>query len=153
MAPGEIKTTRARSAAGAPEDAARLVGELAAQGVVAIIGQPEGVVRGHVQAVGAAEHALAPRAQKVAVAIEHDHRVRAAIERVDAVLPVDAHRGHVGVELAARRQLGPVVDDLVAIGARAQDDRHAHLRGEQCRTAGHSTAMRRDCRTVDTLSR
>ena len=48
----------------------------------------------------------------------------AAVERVDPVLRVDADRGDVGVELLPRRQLRPVVDDLVAIRARAQDDRH-----------------------------
>jgi hypothetical protein len=92
--------------------------------VVAVVGQPQGLVGRHVDAVGAMEHALAPGAQEVAVAIQHDHRVLAPIERVDAILLVDAHRGDVGVEFLPRRQLCPAVDDLVSIGARAQDDRH-----------------------------
>ena len=46
------------------------------------------------------------------------HGVRAAVERVDPILRVDADRRDVGVELTAGRQLRPVVDDLVAIGAR-----------------------------------
>ena len=41
-----------------------------ADGVVAVVGQPQRVVGRHVHAVRAAEHALAPRAQEVAVAVE-----------------------------------------------------------------------------------
>ena len=92
--------------------------------VVAVVGQPDRVVGRHVDAVRAVEHPLAPGAQEVAVAVEHDHRVLAAVEDVDVVLLVDPDRGDVGVELPPRRQLRPVVDDLVAVGARAQYDRH-----------------------------
>jgi hypothetical protein len=38
------------------------------------------------------KRALAPRAQEIALAIEHDDRMLAAIERVDAVLAVDRDR-------------------------------------------------------------
>ncbi len=93
-------------------------------GVVAVVGQPQGLVGRHVDAVGAMKDTFAPGAQEVAVAIQHDHRVLAPIECVDAILLVDPDRGDVGVELLPRRQLRPAVDDLVPIGARAQDDRH-----------------------------
>ena len=79
--------------------------------------------------VRAAKQALAPRAQEIAVAVEDAHRVRAAIEGVHAILRVDADGRDVGVELHARRQLGPVIDDLVAILARPKDDRHLNLLG------------------------
>jgi len=92
--------------------------------VVAVVGQPQRVVGRHVDAVRAPEHSFAPGAQKISVAVEHDHRVLATIECVHPVLLVDADRGDVGVELPTRRQLRPAVDDLVTIGARAQDDRH-----------------------------
>ena len=93
-------------------------------GVIAVVGQPERVVRRHVETVGPTEHAFTPGAQEVAVPVEHDHGMLAPVECVHPVLLVDAHRGDVGVELAPRRQLRPLVDDLVAIRARAQDDRH-----------------------------
>ncbi len=96
-------------------------------GVVAVVGEPESVVRRHVDAVRAAKHPFAPGAQEVALAVEHDHRVLAPIEGVHPVLRVDPDRGHVGVELPPRRQLRPVVDDLVPIGARAQNDRLRHV--------------------------
>jgi len=78
----------------------------------------------------AAKHAFAPGPQKIAVAIEHDHRVRAAVERVHAVLCVDPDGRDVRVEFLLRRQLRPPVVNLVAIGARAQDDRHLNLLGD-----------------------
>src|SRR5262249_5108001 len=59
-----------------------------------------------------------------AVAVQHDHRMSAAVERVHTILLVDADRRHIRVELPPRRQLGPVVDDLVAMIARSQNDRH-----------------------------
>ena len=60
--------------------------------VIAVVGQEHGVVGRDMQAVGAREQALAPGAQEIALAVEHHHRVFAAIEHVDVVLPVDAHR-------------------------------------------------------------
>ena len=58
-----------------------------ADGVIAVVGQPQRVVGRHVDAVRAVEDPLAPGAQEVALAVEDDHRVRAAVERVDPVLP------------------------------------------------------------------
>ena len=50
--------------------------------VIAVVGAVEISVRADIQAVRIAEHSLSPRAQEAAIAIEHDHRVRAAIEQV-----------------------------------------------------------------------
>ena len=92
--------------------------------MIAVIGQPDGVVRRHVDAVRTLEDALAPRAQEIAGAVEHAHRVLAAVERIDIIVPVDTDRGDIGVEFHARRQLGPPVIDFIAIAIRPEYDRH-----------------------------
>jgi len=48
----------------------------------------------------------------------------AAIEGVDIVVPVDADRGDIGVELHAGRELCPVVLDLVAVAVGPEYRRH-----------------------------
>jgi hypothetical protein len=103
-------------------------------GVVAVVGEPESVVGRHVDTVSTAEDSLAPGSQEVPVAIEHHYRMPAPVERVDTVLRVDADGGDVGVELLAGRQLRPGVDDLVAVGARAKNDRH-HVLPVGCTSA------------------
>ena len=67
------------------------VGALA-HGVIAVVGAVEIVVRVDVQAVRAAKQPLAPALDEAAVAVQHHHRVLAAIEHVDAVLAVDRDR-------------------------------------------------------------
>src|SRR6185437_10064415 len=47
-------------------------------GVVAVVGEPQRLVGGHVHAVGAMEEPLAPGAQEVAVAVEDHHGVTPA---------------------------------------------------------------------------
>src|SRR5262249_36775718 len=92
--------------------------------VIAVVGEPQRLVRSHVQAVRPVEDALAPGAEEVALAVEHHHGMPSAIESIHAVLGVDAHRGHVGVELLAGWQLRPPGDDLGALPRGAQDLRH-----------------------------
>jgi hypothetical protein len=92
--------------------------------VIAIIGQPDRVVGRHEHAMGARVYPLAPAAQQIALAVEHAHRVLAAVEGVDVVVLVDADRGDIGVELHPRRQFRPAVIDLVAVAVRAQYDCH-----------------------------
>jgi hypothetical protein len=82
--------------------------------VVGIVGQPEGLVGREMGAVRAREQAFAPRAQEIAVAIEHHHRVRPAIEDIDVVVEVDGDRADLA-PFHAGRHLGPVVADRVAI--------------------------------------
>jgi hypothetical protein len=72
-------------------------------GVIAVVGEPQGVVRRHVHAVRTVKHAFAPRAQEVTVPVEHDHGVLAPVERIHTVLLVDPDGGDVGVELPPRR--------------------------------------------------
>ncbi len=99
------------------------LGGAATHGVVAVVGAVEGVVGIDGKAVGALEHALAPRAQEVALAVEHDHGVLAAVEDVDAVLAVDGDGADVH-ELPAVGQLGPVLNHAIAMLATAQHGRH-----------------------------
>ena len=61
-----------------------------ADGVTAIVGEPDRVVGRHEDAVGAGKHSFSEGAQEIAVAVEHDHWMLAAIEHIDIVVPVDA---------------------------------------------------------------
>ena len=97
-----------------------------AHGVVAVVGAIDGVVWPHVDAVRAMESALAPRFDEVALAVEHDHRVLAAVEDVDAVLAVDADGSRIA-ELPTIRQLGPILGRLVGELSLAQDHSHGRL--------------------------
>jgi hypothetical protein len=92
--------------------------------MVAVICQENRVVRRHVDAVGTLEDALPPRPQEISVAVEHDHRVFAAIEAVDIVVFVDPDRRDIGIEGPAIRQFGPVVNDLVTKAVRPEYYRH-----------------------------
>jgi hypothetical protein len=60
------------------------------------------------------------------VAVEHHHRVFAAREDIDVVLAVHADRGDLAIAPAVG-QPAPVLDHLVAVLARADDDGHGHL--------------------------
>ena len=89
------------------------VGRALAHGVVAVIGAIEIVVGIDVQAVGAVEQAFAPARDEIALAVQHHHRMVAAVEDVDAVLAVDRDGSGVG-QAPAVRQLRPVFDHAVA---------------------------------------
>src|SRR6185295_14076047 len=91
--------------------------------MVPVIGQVEHIVLVDVETVRALEYALTPGAQEVAVAIEHDDRVLAAIEDVDLILAVNADGGNV-LEAPAVGQFGPVLHHAIAMLAAAQDHRH-----------------------------
>src|SRR6185503_1091333 len=93
-----------------------------AHDVAAVIGAIEDVVCVDVQAMRARERALSPRPDEVALTVEDDHRVLAAVEAVDAVLAVHRDGGHV-LELPPFRQLGPVLDHAVAVLACAENGR------------------------------
>src|SRR5712664_2064342 len=76
--------------------------------VYAIIHTVDHIIRADMDAMGAAaEHALAPGAQEVAIAIKDNHRVLAAVEDVHVVLGVHRDASHVD-ELPARRELFPI---------------------------------------------
>ena len=102
------------------------VGGAFSHGVVAIIGAIEMVVGVDMQTVRTVEQAFAPAPEEISLAVQHHHRMVAAVEDIDAVLAVD--RDGSGVSQApAVRQLGPVFNHAVTVFARAENGRHAFL--------------------------
>src|SRR6266852_2371667 len=91
--------------------------------VVAVIGQPDRVVRRDMDAMRPAEHAFAPGAQEIAGFVEDRDRVVAAVEGVDIVMAVDADRGAIA-EHDVVRDLRPILLDLEAPLAAAEPFRH-----------------------------
>ena len=89
----------------------------------AVIGAEDRVVGRHVHAVRARENALAPRPQEVAVPVEHDHRVFAAVEHIDIVVAVHADRADL-VERPAVGEFSPAFLDTIPEVAGSQNDRH-----------------------------
>ena len=110
--------------------------------MVAVIGAIEIVVGVDVQPVRAVEQAFAPARDEIALAVEHHHRMGAAVEDVDAVLAVDRDGGDVG-QAPAIRQLGPVLHHAVAMLAGAENGRHVFSPDA---TAGCSSAFPVECR-------
>src|SRR5437879_2379605 len=92
--------------------------------VITVVRQVDGVVRSHVNSVGALEHAISPRAQVVPVAVEHHHRMIATMERVDAIVAVDTDRRNVA-ELPRFRPFDPILEDAILVVAAAEDCGHA----------------------------
>src|ERR1051325_298581 len=97
-----------------------------AHGMVAVIGQPDRVVRRDMHAVRPGEQALAPGAQQVAVLVKHSDRVLAAVEGVDILLAVDPDRGAIP-EHDLVRDLRPAFLDLEAPLAATEPHRHPVL--------------------------
>ena len=60
--------------------------------MVAVVRQPDRVVRAHMDAVRPVKDALSPGAQQIALGIKDRDRMLAAIEGINAILPVDADR-------------------------------------------------------------
>ncbi len=89
----------------------------------AVVGEEHRVVRGHMDAVRPRVLALTPRAQEVALAVEHHHRVVAAIEDIDIIVAVDPDPADL-LERPAIGQLRPVGIDLISIFAASDDHRH-----------------------------
>ncbi len=94
-----------------------------AHGVVAVVGAVECLVRADVDAVRVPEHALAPGSKKIPLAVEHHHRVFAAVEDVDLVLGIDGDGCGV-TQRPAVRQLCPVLHHFVAELAGSERDGH-----------------------------
>src|SRR6516225_4087459 len=92
--------------------------------VPAIVGQEYRVVRRHVDAMRPRILPFAPRAQKIALAVEDHHWVLAAIEDVDVVLAVDADPADF-FERPAIGELRPIGVDLISIVAAAHNHRDA----------------------------
>src|SRR5271154_120568 len=103
--------------------------------VVAVIGQPDRIVRAHMNAVRPVEHSFTPGAQQIALCIEHRDRMLAAIERVDPTLPVDPDRRAV-TQRDFLRHLGPILVDLEGVLAISELNRHASSPSYPCRYPG-----------------
>ena len=98
----------------------------APDGVAAVVGEVERLVRADMDAVGARILSLTPGPQEIALAVEDDHRVLAAVEHIDLVPAVHRY-GRDIAKLPAVGQLRPVLDDPVTVFAAAQNDRHEAL--------------------------
>ena len=95
--------------------------------MVAVVGQPDRIVGRHEYAMRAGEQPFAERAEEVAVAVEHDHRMLAAIEDIDIVMLVDADAADF-LERPARRKFRPVLYGFVRVVATANDSHARPLR-------------------------
>src|SRR5262249_8540130 len=91
--------------------------------VIAVIGQPDRLVRRHMHAMRAVENVLAPGPQKIAVAVEHDHRMLTAVEAVHMILPIHAHAGDVA-KTPAFRQFRPTLLRSIRVVAGADYQCH-----------------------------
>ena len=91
-----------------------------------VVGQIQRVIDVNMQAVWTRILTLTPGAQKVAIPIKHDHRMRATVKNVDLIPTVGADRGNV-TKLPAIGQFRPVFDHLVTMLTSAQNDGHTPL--------------------------
>src|SRR6185436_3088129 len=84
-----------------------------ARGLIAVVREPERVVRRHGDAVSPhREDALAPRADEAAVTLVDEHRVIAPAEEIDAARRVDRDVCDIGM-LVSGRKLLPAIDNFV----------------------------------------
>src|ERR1700730_7316551 len=95
-----------------------------AHGVDAVIGQPDRVVRTHMNAMRPVKDPFAPCPQQIAFGIEDGDRMLAAIEGIDPILPVDADRCAVA-QGDFVRHLRPILVDLEGVLAASEPNRHA----------------------------
>ena len=102
----------------------------------AVVGAEDRVVRRHVHAVRAREHAFAPRAQEIAGAVEHDHRMFAAVEHVDVVVAVHPDGADL-VERPSVREPAPALLDAIPIFAGAKNDGHVASPDQLWRLSRH----------------
>jgi hypothetical protein len=94
-------------------------------GVIAVVGAPQRVIRRDMDAVRAGEQALAPGSQEIAGAIEDDHRMLAAAEDIDVVAAIDTDRGDLAIGPSGGKR-APVLDHFVAVRSILQHFRWCH---------------------------
>jgi hypothetical protein len=102
--------------------------------VISIIGAVKILIRTDMYTVGALEQAFAPGAQEVALTIEDDHWVSAAIEEVDLILLVDGNTRNV-IQLPPS-ELAPVPRHFVAELPLSHCRRHDFLLLSRCLFVG-----------------
>ena len=99
--------------------------------VIAVVGEKNRVVGADGRAVRALENPVAPGAQKIAIAVEDDHRMLAAGKTVNLILLIDRHRGNF-VKRPFVGQLAPAFDHFVTIIAASEYDAHYHPPNRFC---------------------
>jgi hypothetical protein len=85
--------------------------------VYPIIGAVDGIVRTDAAAVSATEESLSPRMNYVAIAIEDDYRVLAAIQDIDLVFLVNSDSTDIK-EAPAFGQLCPTINQFIPMLSR-----------------------------------
>ena len=124
---------RRRSAGTSDGEQDRSLERALPDGVVAVVGEVDRVVRAHRHRVGPREEALAPGALEASVAVEDDHGVRAAGEHKDAVSAVHPDAGDLP-EGPPLGEPGPVLyhleDELAAAHPRHGSPHGASGRGD-----------------------
>src|SRR5438105_12192880 len=65
-----------------------------AHGVITVVGAEERSIGARGDAMSAWEEVFPPRAQEVAMAVEHHHRMLTAVKGIDVVIGVYPDRGH-----------------------------------------------------------
>jgi hypothetical protein len=108
-----------------------MVGGFSVQGafahrVIAVVGEKYRIFGTDGCAVRALKHPIAPRAEKVAVAVEDDHRVFAAGEAIKLVFVIDCHRSDF-VKSPVIGQFSKTFDDFISILSASQYDTHCSL--------------------------
>src|ERR1700687_1356191 len=94
----------------------------------AVVGQEHRVVGRDVDAVSAWILTLAPGTQEVAGAVEHHHRMLAAVEHIDVVTAVHADPADF-LERPAVGQFRPIGAHSISVCATADDHSHTPSRG------------------------
>src|SRR5580692_12984 len=112
-------------------------GDLADE-MAAIVREEHRIVWRHVDAVGSRILPLTPRPQKVALAIEDDHRVLTAVEHVNVVVAIDADPANL-LEGPAVGQFCPLGND--AVSELTGSDDHRTLLGASIRDQSIATPL------------
>src|SRR5229473_1519793 len=94
----------------------------------AVVCQEHRVVGRDVDAVSAWVLCFAPGTQEVAGAVEHHHRMLAAVEDINVIVPIDADPADF-LERPAVWQLRPISVDQISVGATANDHSRTPPRG------------------------
>jgi hypothetical protein len=84
--------------------------------VITVVSTEERAIGARGDAMGAREDAFSPRAQEIAVAIKHHHRMRPTVKGVDVIVGVYPNRSHF-LESPAIGELRPVFHHFVGIVA------------------------------------
>jgi hypothetical protein len=95
-----------------------------ADGVIAIVGAIDCIVRPHVDAMRAGKDAVAPGPQEIALTVEHDHRMLAAVEGINPVPAIHPDGSDIAEDIALG-QFSPA--GLSPIRKRAAADDVGHV--------------------------